>query len=61
VAYDRDAAGRQGARRLADRSARVRLTSPHDHKDLTALHAAGADLRSWVQYLLGRWATPPAS
>jgi hypothetical protein len=54
VAYDSDAAGQAGARRLMAASpglpwVPVRLPA----KDVTTFHQAGGDIRAWVQDALG--------
>jgi DNA primase len=51
VALDADAAGQQAAARVAGLSERARVVRlPVGVKDITDLHGAGGDLRSWVQY-----------
>lgn len=54
VAYDVDAAGQTGTHALQQLSARIRPIRPIGGNDLTDMHRAGGDLRSWVGYHLQR-------
>jgi len=52
VAYDRDAAGAEGAATWESLTSRVQRLLPLIGKDVTDFHSAGGDLRTWVQFAL---------
>lgn len=54
AAYDLDGAGRRGAQGLLGLSDRIHLAPPVGTDDLTAMHQAGADLRTWLRYYLAK-------
>ncbi|MBE2194002.1 MAG: toprim domain-containing protein, partial [Anaerolinea sp.] len=49
VAYDRDAAGKKGAKRLLSLSPRFRIVELATGKDITEFYLNGGDVYSWIE------------
>jgi hypothetical protein len=55
VAYDVDAEGDKGAKRLGQLSSRMQRIRPPVGKDVTAFWQAGGQVRDWVRFELARF------